>query len=292
MTSGTSTSYFHYDGLGSVVNMTSSSGSRRWTWSYEPFGVIRTEEESGNGPANFMQFTGEYVDPTGLYHLRARQYDPATGRFPQRDPVDARVGSTFIAAYVYAANRPTVMVDPSGKTFEPAADWHERLRIAVSPASALEPWPPFVPGRPPRTAHELVHPIARGFAHSETGIHPTSGLPGYPAIDFLARGGTPVLAVQSGTVRRHSGRNPASGVVSGSVFGWSLYLRADSGSDFFYTHLGDRRTRENQRVRAGQVIGSIGHWPRDPARSHVHVGVSGGPISIERLGRARKVRPR
>ena len=51
MTSGSSTNYFHYDGLGSVVNVTSSSGSPRWTWSYEPFGAVRTEQPSGgNAP--------------------------------------------------------------------------------------------------------------------------------------------------------------------------------------------------------------------------------------------------
>ena len=43
LTSSSNTTYYHYDPLGSVANMTSSSGSRRWTYSYEPFGSIRTE---------------------------------------------------------------------------------------------------------------------------------------------------------------------------------------------------------------------------------------------------------
>ena len=47
----------------------------------------RTEiKASGSQPTNLMKFTGEYLDPTGLYYLRARQYDPVSGRFLTTDP--------------------------------------------------------------------------------------------------------------------------------------------------------------------------------------------------------------
>jgi RHS repeat-associated protein len=116
MTSGSSTSYFHHDGLGSVAHVTSSSGSRRWTYAYEPFGRLRTEQRSGDSaPTNVMKFTGEYLDPTGLYHLRARQYDPALGRFLGWDPLQAAAEKPLISTYLYADDRPTVMSDPSGE---------------------------------------------------------------------------------------------------------------------------------------------------------------------------------
>lgn len=73
MTTPTVTSYFHSDGLGSTTNVTSSSGATQWTYGYEPFGLTRTETPTGGPPSNVMKFTGEYLDPTGLYHLRARQ---------------------------------------------------------------------------------------------------------------------------------------------------------------------------------------------------------------------------
>ncbi len=93
-TAGSNTSYYLYDGIGSVANLTSSAGATQWTWSYEPFGGIRTEQKaSGDQPDNFHKFTGEYADPTGLYHLRARQYDPQTGRFLGRDPRPAAGGA-------------------------------------------------------------------------------------------------------------------------------------------------------------------------------------------------------
>ncbi len=118
MTDASSTNYYLRDGLGSTTNLTSQSGQTQWTWSYEPFGSIRTETKAdGTQPDNPMKFTGEYLDPTGLYHLRARQYDPAVGRFLTRDPADQTVNKSVISAYAYAGNRPTVMVDPSGETF-------------------------------------------------------------------------------------------------------------------------------------------------------------------------------
>jgi RHS repeat-associated protein len=81
--------------------------------------AIRTETKNQNSaPTNFMKFAGEYNDPTGLYYLRARQYDTATGRFTKPDPASTSPESPALSSYVYAGDRPTVMVDPSGMTFE------------------------------------------------------------------------------------------------------------------------------------------------------------------------------
>jgi len=138
MTAGSNTRYFIHDGLGSVANVTSSSGATQWTWSYEPFGSIRTEQKaSGNQPDNFLKFTGEYLDPTGLYHLRARQYDPGIGRFLRPDPVEPELDSPFVGGYAYVASRPTVLVDPSGEVFRPAA---HALQAATLGATVTDRW--------------------------------------------------------------------------------------------------------------------------------------------------------
>lgn len=92
-------SYYHTDQLGSVTNMTSASGASQRTWSYKPYGLIRTS--SGTSPANFVNFTGEYLDPTGLYHLRARQYDPASWRFTRTGPVERPAAEAGGSAYAY-----------------------------------------------------------------------------------------------------------------------------------------------------------------------------------------------
>jgi RHS repeat-associated protein len=61
-----------------------------------------------------MKFTGEYLDPTALYHLRARQYDPTSGRFLSPDPVAASSEDPYASTYTYVSNRPTMLLDPSG----------------------------------------------------------------------------------------------------------------------------------------------------------------------------------
>jgi RHS repeat-associated protein len=136
MTTGGSTYYYHYDGIGSVVNVTSPIGAIEWTDSYAPFGSVRTETQNDNrAPNNFMKFTGEYLDPTGLYHLRARQYDPEIGRFLQVDPSTSTQtsGDAYASDYIYAGDQPTVMVDPSGLTFEPSSDGTTAAASATSP---------------------------------------------------------------------------------------------------------------------------------------------------------------
>jgi len=103
--------YYLTDGLGSVANVTDSSGVSRWDYTYEPYGACRTCVSHGsNPPLNPMRFDGQYQDTatTGSYDLRARMYDPGTGSLLQPDPV----GSS--PSYAFASGRPTVMTDPSG----------------------------------------------------------------------------------------------------------------------------------------------------------------------------------
>ncbi|MGD0167348.1 MAG: RHS repeat-associated core domain-containing protein [Gaiellaceae bacterium] len=64
---------------------------------------------------NPLAFTGQYLDPvTGLYDLRARNYDPSVGRFTSVDPLGYR-DAPEASPYGYARNDPTAGKDPSGK---------------------------------------------------------------------------------------------------------------------------------------------------------------------------------
>ena len=52
-----------------------------------------------------------YTDAeTGFQYLRARYYDPATGQFLNRDPLEALTGQP----YAYAENNPLNLTDPTG----------------------------------------------------------------------------------------------------------------------------------------------------------------------------------
>jgi RHS repeat-associated protein len=112
-------SYYHYDGIGSVSDVTNASGVPQWAYGYEPFGTSRSATKiHPSAPDNPMRFTGEYLDPSGLYHLRARQYDSGLGRFTAVDPVAPLLSDAYVASYIYALNRPTLFTDPSGLAVE------------------------------------------------------------------------------------------------------------------------------------------------------------------------------
>ena len=175
--------YYHYDGLGSVANVTSATGISQWTEVYEPFGSIRTEtKNASSAPTNFMKFTGEYLDPTGLYHLRAREYDPQSGRFTRLDPAPVATNNPYISAYTYTADRPTVLVDPSGMMFvasNAASAWAQE---AASPDDTEDGTRELmgvdasgVPKPKPLTGRRYVLPswCSSGYRYVDSGIAAT-----------------------------------------------------------------------------------------------------------------------
>jgi RHS repeat-associated protein len=105
---GTGTgSYYHADGLGSIVATTNGAGAVASTRRYDAYG---NPELGGDQPG--YAFTGREWDPEiGLYYFRARYYDPKLGRFTSEDPIGVRGG---INLYAYVLGNPTNLVDPTG----------------------------------------------------------------------------------------------------------------------------------------------------------------------------------
>jgi RHS repeat-associated protein len=110
------------DRLGSVAALTDEQTVVNESYRYDPYGALLGPGKSddrtpGNRPheLNRMLFTGQYLDPsTGLYNLRARNYEAADGHFLQMDPLSPAAHDPYTAGYVYADDRPTVLTDPNG----------------------------------------------------------------------------------------------------------------------------------------------------------------------------------
>ncbi len=102
------TEFYLADGLGSTLNLVDSTGGVEVTYSYDPFGRTAT---GGVQSPNPFQYTGRENDDIGLYFNRARYYSPRLHRFISVDPIGLRGG---INPYAYAANIPTIFVDPLG----------------------------------------------------------------------------------------------------------------------------------------------------------------------------------
>ncbi|EPD56525.1 YD repeat (two copies) [Streptomyces sp. HGB0020] len=111
------TYYDHHDLSGSVTDLTSSSGVDQYTYAYDAYGTTTTTALTTSAPANPFAYTGQYQDPAGSalgYQLRARTYDPTTGRFTSTDPAPSSAAQPATSPYAYADDDPTTLTDPSG----------------------------------------------------------------------------------------------------------------------------------------------------------------------------------
>jgi RHS repeat-associated protein len=77
-------SFYGYDGGGNVRQLTNSTGTVTDSYEYDAFGNEFTV--SGTTPNEFMYRGEQFDSDLGLYYLRARYYNPLTGRFMSRDP--------------------------------------------------------------------------------------------------------------------------------------------------------------------------------------------------------------
>src|ERR1700756_338050 len=103
--------------MGSVRQLVNASGAITDTYEYDAFG--NEINSTGTTPNNYL-YRGEQYDPDlGLYYLRARYYNPATGRFMGRDPNE---GTPLIPAtlhkYLYTGGDPVNRIDPRGRELE------------------------------------------------------------------------------------------------------------------------------------------------------------------------------
>lgn len=112
---GATIRYHHFDPLGSTIALSDPSGVVTDQYAYDEFGRLNRSTGSTPNPFQYVGRFGVQNDPTGLYFMRARYYDPAAGRFVSRDPIGLAGG---INLYSYASNNPISQIDPSGNIFE------------------------------------------------------------------------------------------------------------------------------------------------------------------------------
>lgn len=178
--------YFLTDHLGSVAAVADSAGIKANSYQYDPWG--RTESASEQ-VENRFRFTGRDFDSqAGLYYLRARFYDPASGRFASEDPIGLLAG---LNPYSYAANSPLTLRDPFGLDECP-------------PPPPTEP-PTAIVGQDPEPGPQIPEPRYCTLPVPDDPMIPRP-TPERPAPDWPGRFNPPMHTPDRGLPRHGGGR--------------------------------------------------------------------------------------
>ena len=131
-----STIFFLYDANCNVNAIVDEEGELVRTFDYDEFGALRTGiTPYGDNHLQFAGGVGHPTDDSGLVYMRARYYDPASGRFISEDP-----GRNGLNWYVYCGNNPVNAIDSTGQETE--FYWDAFF-------AGLEEWNPLFMGESP-----------------------------------------------------------------------------------------------------------------------------------------------
>ena len=115
-------------------------------------------------------------------------------------------------------------------------------------------------------------PVAGAVAFTDDWGAPRSGGRTHRGNDLFARHGTPLIAIEAGTITRATNTDQGLG-------GISLWLTGDSGATYYYAHNTSNAVAVGDRVEAGQLIaylGNTGNAATTPPHVHFQLHPDGG----------------
>lgn len=111
--------YYLEDAMGTIGALADNTGTKSASFNYDGFGNLRSGTGTTNAPTgtggDFL-FQGTWFESaSGLYNMRAREYDGKSGRFLSRDRVDGSLKEPeTLTPYTFTRGNPYVFADPSG----------------------------------------------------------------------------------------------------------------------------------------------------------------------------------
>ncbi|MGI8922779.1 MAG: RHS repeat domain-containing protein [Fimbriimonadales bacterium] len=112
------------DPLGSTVALLDNSQTKTDTFTYWPYGEVKTRTGTTQTPFQFVGARGYYADSATRTYVRARHLATALGCWLTVDALWPRQ-----RAYAYAGGRPITVIDPSGS-----------LIVIISRSCQRPPW--------------------------------------------------------------------------------------------------------------------------------------------------------
>ena len=146
--SGNVAESYDYDAWGRVLGI------------YDGEGASMAQSAIGN---RFLFQGREYSFATGLYHFRARWYDPVTGRWLSNDLIGISGG---LNQYVFCGNNPVNYVDPRGLCTDDDSDPWRALRKVTE-----------------------IHATPTGWEQTKVAWDAMGGLDGFISIGMMSVGG-------------------------------------------------------------------------------------------------------
>ena len=97
---GGNPAYYTFDAIGNVQQLVTAAGAVANAYAYAPFGALMKRTEAIPNQFQFVGKFGVLKEGNGLNFMRARFYEPVTGRFVTEDPVGLDPHSINLYRYV------------------------------------------------------------------------------------------------------------------------------------------------------------------------------------------------
>lgn len=255
---GGTQSWAHIDGSLNTRLLTDATGSVTDRYQYDAFGNVL----GGGAAPNPYRFAGErHGQPENLVHLRARDYDPQTGRLLSRDPFEGLVDLPLSRhRYQYGYQNPLANVDPSGEFVITAG----MLAVASLVALAI--------GIGVNYFNDVKH-SAKEFG-GRTDKFRAKFCKGWIVGEGLAGGGQTVLIAEHEGVDRPQGPTSANYSVWALGAGWSVGSVGSNASG------GEARFEApgNRNVTEFEGTGKLAMTGITLGKANVGAGSAGGAI--------------
>ena len=106
-------SFYGYEAHGSTRFLSSTNGTITDTYAYDGYGTLLAS--TGSTPNNYLYCGEQWAPDLGLYYLRARYFNPGTGRFWTMDTDEGwQEDPQSLHKYLYCWADPVNLHDPSG----------------------------------------------------------------------------------------------------------------------------------------------------------------------------------
>ena len=128
---------YHYNHLGSTVAITDEAGKLLLSYDYGTYGELNqtTEYDQNTPEIRFLYngMMGVITDDNGLYHMRARYYNPQIKRFMNQDVLIGNIAnSSSLNRYSYVEGNPISYTDPFG-----LSPWMQLLHTGLDILGAI-----------------------------------------------------------------------------------------------------------------------------------------------------------